>query len=147
MTLTIQRNHGVRVSRGHEVTASKESVPPSLALSSVGIVRFFNLTSRAGRIRQMQIQTSHEGEKAFTVEVVGEDYSLAEIVHHELLDEKSVTFAGVVPPHPLMKKLVLKVKAQRIKPEKAFSNSVERAVTTTHELLNSITNALGGESD
>ena len=95
----------------------------------------------------MQVQTSHEGEKGFTVEVVGEDYSLAEIVHHELLDEKSVTFAGVVPPHPLMKKLVLKVKAQRIKPEKAFSNSVERAVSTTHELLNSITNALGSESD
>ena len=135
------------MSRGHEVTASKESVPPSLALSSVGIVRFFNLTSTAGRNRQMQIQTSHEGEKAFTVEIVGEDYSLAEIVHHELLDEKSVTFAGVLPPHPLIKKLVLKVKAQRIKPEKAFSNSVERAVTTTHELLDSITSALGGESE
>lgn len=95
----------------------------------------------------MQIQTSHEDEKAFTVEVVGEDYSLAEIVHHELLDEKNVTFAGVLPPHPLIKKLVLKVKAQRIKPEKAFSNSVERAITTTHELLDSITSALGGESE
>lgn len=95
----------------------------------------------------MQIQTSHEDEKAFTVEVVGEDYSLAEIVHHELLEEKSVTFAGVVPPHPLIKKLVLKVRAQRIKPEKAFANSVERAAVTTRELLDSITKALGGESD
>jgi DNA-directed RNA polymerase subunit L len=112
-----------------------------------GIVRFFNLTSRADESGKLQIQTLHEGEKAFTVEVVGEDYSLAEIVHHELLDEKSVTFAGVLPPHPLIKKLVLKVKAQRIKPEKAFSNSVERAITTTHELLDSITSALGGESD
>ncbi len=95
----------------------------------------------------MQIQVSHEDEKAFTVEVVGEDYSLAEIVHHELLDEKSVTFAGVLPPHPLIKKLVLKVKAQRIKPEKAFSNSVERASSTTRELLESITSAFGGEPD
>lgn len=95
----------------------------------------------------MRIQVSHEDEKAFTVEVVGEDYSLAEIVHHELLDEKSVTFAGVLPPHPLINKLVLKVKAQRIKPEKAFSNSVERASSTTHELLESITSAFGGESD
>jgi len=95
----------------------------------------------------LQIQVLHEDEKAFTVEVVGEDYSLAEIVHHELLDEKSVTFAGVLPAHPLIKKLVLKVKAQRIKPEKAFSNSVERASSRTHELLESITSALGGESD
>ncbi len=94
----------------------------------------------------MEIQTSHEDEKAFTVEVVGEDYSLAEIVHHELLDEKSVTFAGVLPPHPLIKKLVLKVKAQRVKPEKAFTNSVERAVITTHELLDGIKRAFGGES-
>ena len=94
----------------------------------------------------MEIQTSQEDEKAFTVEVVGEDYSLAEIVHHELLDEKSVTFAGVLPPHPLIKKLVLKVKAQRVKPEKAFTNSLERAVSTTHELLDGINRAFGGES-
>ena len=93
----------------------------------------------------MEIQTSHEDEKAFTVEVLGEDYSLAEIVHHELLEEKSVTFAGVLPPHPLIKKLVLKVKAQRVKPEKAFSNSVERAVSTTHDLLDGLNRALGGE--
>ncbi|MDA4128445.1 MAG: hypothetical protein OK422_03150 [Thaumarchaeota archaeon] len=95
----------------------------------------------------MQIQTSHEDDKGFTVEIVGEDYSLAEIVHHELLDEKSVTFAGVVPPHPLIKKLVLKVRAQRIKPEKAFASSVERAADTAHDLMETITKALGGESD
>jgi DNA-directed RNA polymerase subunit L len=95
----------------------------------------------------MQIQTSHEDDKGFTIEIAGEDYSLAEIVHHELLDEKSVTFAGVVPPHPLIKKLVLKVRAQRVKPEKAFVSSVERAADTTHELLESITKALGGGSE
>jgi len=92
----------------------------------------------------MQVQTTSEDEKGLTVEITGEDYSLAEIVHHELLEEKSVTFAGVLPPHPLVKKLVLKVRAQRIKPEKAFSNSVERAIDTTHELLDSMKKALGG---
>ena len=83
----------------------------------------------------MQIQTTTEDEKGLTIEITGEDYSLAEIVHYELLEEKSVTFAGVLPPHPLIKKLVLKVRAQRIKPEKGFSNSVERAIQTTQELL------------
>lgn len=92
----------------------------------------------------MQVQTTSEDEKGLTVEITGEDYSLAEIVHHELLEEKSVTFAGVLPPHPLVKKLVLKVRAQRIKPEKAFSNSVERAIENTHELLDSMKKALGG---
>lgn len=94
----------------------------------------------------MQIQTTSEDEKGFTVEITGEDYSLAEIVHHELLEEKSVTFAGVLPPHPLIKKLVLKVRAQRIKPEKAFSNSVERAMETTNDLYSSVKKALGGAS-
>lgn len=94
----------------------------------------------------MQIQTISEDEKGLTVEISGEDYSLAEIVHHELLEEKSVTFAGVLPPHPLIKKLVLKVRAQRIKPEKAFANSVERAIENTKELYDDVKEALGGGS-
>lgn len=95
----------------------------------------------------MQIQTTNEDEKGLTVEISGEDYSLAEIVHHELLEEKSVTFAGVLPPHPLIKKLVIKVKSQRVKPEKAFANSVERATETTQALLDGVKKALGGGSD
>jgi len=94
----------------------------------------------------MQLQTTNEDEKGLTVEIVGEDYSLAEIVHHELLEEKSVTFAGVIPPHPLVKKLVLKVRAQRVKPEKAFVSSVQRAVETTQELFQSVQKELGGAS-
>jgi len=95
----------------------------------------------------LQVQTSDDGEKGLTVEITGEDYSLAEIVHHELLEEKSVTFAGVIPPHPLIKKLVLKVRAQRIGPQKAFVNSVQRAADTTKELLESTEKALGGASE
>ena len=91
----------------------------------------------------MQIQISHDDERLLTVEVSGEDYSLAEIVHHELLDEKNVTFAGVLPPHPLIKKLVLKVRAQRIKPEKAFLNGVEKAEANVHALLEDVTKAFG----
>jgi DNA-directed RNA polymerase subunit L len=92
----------------------------------------------------LQVLATNEDEKGLTVEITGEDYSLAEIVHHELLEDKSVTFAGVLPPHPLIKKLVLKVRAQRIKPEKAFANSVERAMETTKELYDDVKKALGG---
>ena len=95
----------------------------------------------------MQVQVSHEDEREFTVEVTGEDYSLAEIVHHELLDEKNVTFAGVLPPHPLIKKLVMKVRAQRIKPEKALLGALERAEARSRELLEAVTKALNGGSE
>lgn len=94
----------------------------------------------------MQVQTTSEDEKSLTVEITGEDYSLAEIVHHELLEEKSVTFAGVLPPHPLIKKLVLKVRAQRVKPEKAFTNSIDRAMETTQDFYKEVKKALGGAS-
>jgi DNA-directed RNA polymerase subunit L len=95
----------------------------------------------------MQIQVSREGEREFTVEVTGEDYALADIIHHELLEEKNVTFAGVLPPHPLLRKLVVKVRAQRIKPEKAFVASLERARASTHELLEAVNKAFSGEPE
>jgi DNA-directed RNA polymerase subunit L len=95
----------------------------------------------------MQVEVSHEGEREFTVEVTGEDSSLAEIIHHELLDEKNVTFAGVLPPHPLIKKLVIKIRAQRIKPERAFIGSVERAQANVHELLEATNKAFSGGAE
>jgi DNA-directed RNA polymerase subunit L len=95
----------------------------------------------------MQVQVTREGEREFTVEVTGEDYSLAEIIHHELLDEKNVTFAGVLPPHPLIKKLVIKVRAQRIKPEKALIGGIEKAQANTHELLEATRKAFGGGAE
>jgi len=95
----------------------------------------------------MQVQMTHGDERLFTVELVGEDYSLAEIVHHELLDEKNVTFAGVAPPHPLIKKLTIKVRVQRVKPERAFLTSVERAENNAHELHEAVQKALSGVTE
>jgi DNA-directed RNA polymerase subunit L len=95
----------------------------------------------------MQVEVSRQGEREFTVEVIGEDYSLAEIIHHELLDEKNVTFAGVLPPHPLIKKIVIKIRAQRVKPERAFIGGLEKAQANAHELGETITKAFGGGAE
>ena len=99
------------------------------------------------RVRTMLVQVLREGEREFTVEVTGEDYSLGEIIHHELLDGKNVTFAGVLPPHPLIKKLIIKVKAQRIKPEKAFMTGLETAQSNTQSLLDAVKKALSGGTE
>lgn len=95
----------------------------------------------------MQVQVSRQGEREFTVEVTNEDFSLAEIIHHELLDEKNVTFAGVLPPHPLIKKLVIKIRAQRIKPERAFLGGLEKAQANAHELLEVTNKAFSGGTE
>ncbi len=95
----------------------------------------------------MQVEVSREGEREFTVEVTGEDFALADIIHHELLDEKNVTFAGVLPPHPLIKKLVIKIRSQRIKPERAFIGGLEKAQANAHELLEATTKAFSGGTE
>jgi hypothetical protein len=41
----------------------------------------------------------------------------------------------------------VKVRAQRIKPEKAFLASLERAQVNTHELLDVVTKAISGGSE
>jgi len=49
------------------------------------------------------------GNDAIQVQIDGEDYSVADIVHKELLSVKHVKFAGVAPPHPLIKTLSIQV--------------------------------------
>jgi DNA-directed RNA polymerase subunit L len=99
------------------------------------------------RMKTMQVHVIREGEREFTVEVTGEDYALGEIIHHELLDEKNVTFAGVLPPHPLIKKLVIKIRAQRVKPDRAFIGGLEKAQANTHELLEATNKAFSGGAE
>jgi DNA-directed RNA polymerase subunit L len=49
------------------------------------------------------------GSDAIQVQIDGEDYSVADIVHKELLSVKHVKFAGVAPPHPLIKTLSIQL--------------------------------------
>jgi DNA-directed RNA polymerase subunit L len=49
------------------------------------------------------------GGDAIQVQIDGEDYSVADIIHKELLNVKHVKFAGVAPPHPLIKTLSIQV--------------------------------------
>lgn len=82
---------------------------------------------------EMRLEVKQD-EKNLTVEMHNEDYSLAEILHHELLEEKNVTFAGVLPPHPLVPKQVIKIRTQRISPSKAFIAGIDRALEKLRNL-------------
>lgn len=87
-----------------------------------------------------------EDEKGLAVEIFNEDYALAEIIHHELLEEKNVTFAGVVPPHPLIPKQVIRVRTQRIKPIKALQLSIEKALDQVKQIKDMFKATLGDKS-
>ncbi len=69
------------------------------------------------------------------VQIDKEDYSIADIVHKELLSVKHVKFAGVPPPHPLIKTLTVQVHTDGAKPAKALMEAVEIAQSKVADLL------------
>ena len=72
---------------------------------------------------------------ALQVVIDKEDYSIADIVHKELMSVKHVKFAGVPPPHPLIKTLVIEVSTDSNKPTKALEEAVQTSQAKVAELL------------
>lgn len=64
-----------------------------------------------------------------------EDYSIADIVHKELMNVKHVKFAGVPPPHPLIKTLTIEVSTDSSNPTKVLQEAIELSKRTVAELL------------
>ena len=72
---------------------------------------------------------------ALQVVLEKEDYSIADIVHKELMNVKHVKFAGVPPPHPLIKTLTIEVSTDTSKPSKALEEALQLSQERVAELL------------
>jgi DNA-directed RNA polymerase subunit L len=72
---------------------------------------------------------------ALQVVIDKEDYSIADIIHKELMNVKHVKFAGVPPPHPLIKTLIIEVSTDTNKPEKALEEALQLSQDRVAELL------------
>jgi DNA-directed RNA polymerase subunit L len=81
----------------------------------------------------LRINTVADG--ALQVVIDREDYSIADIVHKELMNVKHVKFAGVPPPHPLIKTLTIEVSTDSSKPTKALEEAVQISREKVAELL------------
>jgi len=75
------------------------------------------------------------GQGAVQVLIEKEDYSIADIVHKELMNVKHVKFAGVAPPHPLIKTLTIEVSTDSNKPTKALEEALKLSQDRVAELL------------
>jgi len=75
------------------------------------------------------------GQGAVQVLIEKEDYSIADIVHKELMNVKHVKFAGVAPPHPLIKTLTIEVSTDSNKPTKALEEALKLSQERVAELL------------
>jgi DNA-directed RNA polymerase subunit L len=88
----------------------------------------------------MPTQLSKKG-NTLEVRFVDEDTALADILHHELLKDSNVVFAGVAPIHPLLAETKLTIQGKG-DPAKSFAEGVKRAADTVKEMLDKTEAAL-----
>ena len=69
------------------------------------------------------------------MQVDGEDYSVADIIHKELLNVKHVKFAGVAPPHPLIKTLTLQIHTDGADGNKVLKEALAASQAKLAEIL------------
>ncbi len=86
-------------------------------------------------LRSLLLKVNSLADNAISVQIDKEDYSIADIVHRELLNVKHVKFAGVPPPHPLIKTLTIQIHTDGSKPTKALLEAIEIAQEKISELL------------
>ncbi len=83
----------------------------------------------------MKLKINSIAEKAIQVQVECEDYSVADILHKELLSTKHVKFAGVAPPHPLLKVLTMQIHTDGADANSILNEALTNAGKKLDELL------------
>jgi len=83
----------------------------------------------------LNLKINPVGQGALQVLIEKEDYSIADIVHKELMNVKHVKFAGVAPPHPLIKVLTIEISTDSNKPIKVLEEALKLSQDRVSELL------------
>ncbi|MEM3382705.1 MAG: RpoL/Rpb11 RNA polymerase subunit family protein [Nitrososphaerales archaeon] len=89
----------------------------------------------------MEIKVISNAENNLTIEIEDEDLSIPEIIHHELLKDEHVLFAGVREPHPLLKKFDMRIQTKGVEPLNALISSCSKAIENTSNLLSKLKSA------
>ena len=91
----------------------------------------------------MRIQVTSSTSKSLEMVIEDEDISPADIIHHELLKDDRVVFAGATQPHPLLKRVNLTLEVKRGNPATTLVSSGTKAATRVAELLAKAREAFG----
>ena len=86
----------------------------------------------------MQLTKITDIDKTLEIIIEGEDLALGDILHHELLEDDEVVFAGAILAHPLMKKTNLRVQTKGMKPIDAVIASGKRAASNASKILDEV---------
>ncbi len=84
----------------------------------------------------MDINLVEETKSDISIQIENIDFSIPDILHHETLKDPNVVFAGVKPPHPILKQFILKIKVNpKLKPLSILIANSEKAVKNTKLIL------------
>ncbi len=83
----------------------------------------------------MNVKVIRMSDSAIQVQIEGVDYSVSDIIHKELLGLRHVKFAGVAPPHPLIKIITIQIHTDGVLPKNTLKEAVNISESKVEELL------------
>ena len=89
-----------------------------------------------------EFQVTEVSKREIELRIEDEDYSIADILRHELVSMEDVEFAGIKPPHPLLRRVVIRVRAKKGSPMKCIEEGALRAAKRVKELREAAEKAL-----
>lgn len=94
----------------------------------------------------MNVKAVSAGKNIVELELEGEDVSIADIIHQELLEDQRVVFAGVKLLHPLERRVVLKVQTSKGNPAEVTADNAKKAAGKLSVLRKELSRVLEGEA-
>ena len=95
----------------------------------------------------MDISIVSKSKSSLELEISDQDQALIAIVHHELIGSKKVEFAAFKAPHPLLKKILLKIDTKGSDPLTELSSSCKNASTEIKKLSVEASKIVDGRGD
>jgi len=90
-----------------------------------------------GEAADMDLKLIGESEIRLTIQIENADFSMSDIIHHELLKHPEVSIAGVLSPHPLLNQYNIKMEVKKnSNPKEILLSSSKSALKTANLMLN-----------
>ena len=94
----------------------------------------------------MQITKFTLGVGMLEAQIDDEDLATFDVLHHELLNNKRVIFAGVISHHPLLKRTTLKLTTKDVIPSDVVLDTCEKVTGNIAKLGDEIEKALESQT-
>ena len=82
----------------------------------------------------MELKILSNTDNKSLINIENEDIAIADIIHHEILNDVNVIFAGIMQKHPLIKRITISIQTKNIKPLDVILSNSLNAVNKVDEI-------------